>query len=140
MWYAVIMIMIYPIGIPLLYAVVLFKYAARLSMQSLCVCLSVADRSVRGSFTLISNDNISMVTPDVATRVTQCTWLLLCVLALVRASNRYRHTLSDKDTMEREAANGYPVTGDVLFLVEAYKPNYFYFEVAFMRRTAPLDE
>jgi hypothetical protein len=42
---------------------------------------------------------------------------------------KHRETLVDPVAMAREAANGYPVTGSILFLVECYKPEYYYFEV-----------
>jgi len=40
-----------------------------------------------------------------------------------------RETLRDQDAMDRELLNGFPSVGHIKFLVEAYKPKYFFFEV-----------
>eukprot|EP00613_Pedinella_sp_CCMP2098_P053218 CAMPEP_0171889562 /NCGR_PEP_ID=MMETSP0992-20121227/43662_1 /TAXON_ID=483369 /ORGANISM="non described non described, Strain CCMP2098" /LENGTH=363 /DNA_ID=CAMNT_0012516619 /DNA_START=420 /DNA_END=1507 /DNA_ORIENTATION=- len=40
-----------------------------------------------------------------------------------------RNILKDIGAMNRELANGYPRVSHVLFLVEAYSPEYYYFEV-----------
>jgi len=64
--YAVLMLLVYPLGIPLLYAGLLFEH---------------------------------------------------------------RDVLGNNEAMDREAANGFPTTGHLLFLIEAYKTEYLYFEV-----------
>jgi len=66
LWYAIAMILIYPVGIPLLYVSLLFNH---------------------------------------------------------------REILRNSEAMFREASNGYPTTGHLLFLTSAYKPEYYYFEV-----------
>ena len=43
---------------------------------------------------------------------------------------KHRETLGDNEAMDREIANGYPTVGHLLFLVDAYKPSYFMFEVS----------
>ena len=41
----------------------------------------------------------------------------------------HRQTVSSEAAMAIDKANGYPETRDILFLVEAYKPEFYYFEV-----------
>jgi len=41
----------------------------------------------------------------------------------------HRDVLGNNEAMDREAANGFPTTGHLLFLIEAYKTEYLYFEV-----------
>ena len=54
---------------------------------------------------------------------------------------RKRETLCDPIAMDREVANNFPTVGSLVFLVESYKPEFWYFEVCtdnnFMSR-APL--
>jgi len=40
-----------------------------------------------------------------------------------------RATLSDPQAMDREMTHGYPTVGHVLFLTEAYKPQFYFWEV-----------
>jgi len=42
---------------------------------------------------------------------------------------QHRFTLSDANAIAREAKEDYPTIGHLIFLVESYKPEYYYFEV-----------
>ena len=42
---------------------------------------------------------------------------------------QHRYTLFDADAVAREAKEDFPTIGHLIFLVEAYKPRYYYFEV-----------
>jgi len=42
---------------------------------------------------------------------------------------RHRATLSDPSALASEVSKGSPATGHLAFLVEAYKPEYYWFEV-----------
>jgi len=42
---------------------------------------------------------------------------------------QHRYTLSDADAIAREAKEGFPTIGHLIFLVEAYKPKYYFYEV-----------
>jgi hypothetical protein len=46
----------------------------------------------------------------------------------------HRSTLTDQGAMDREASNMFPTVGHIVFLIGAYKPEYFWFEVRFMSR------
>ena len=41
----------------------------------------------------------------------------------------HKHTVSDQKAMDREHANGLPTVGHLIFLVESYKAEFYYFEV-----------
>ena len=43
---------------------------------------------------------------------------------------KHRETLGDNEAMDREIAAGYPTVGHLSFLVDAYKPSFFMFEVS----------
>ena len=42
---------------------------------------------------------------------------------------KHRKVLSNEDQMKKEAEDHFPTTGHILFLVEAYKYEYYWFEV-----------
>ena len=43
---------------------------------------------------------------------------------------KHREMLGDNEAMDQEEASGYPNVGHLVFLVDAYKPAFFMFEVS----------
>ena len=59
--------------------------------------------------------------------VSSCTGIPLLYASILL---KHRETLGDNKAMDQEIAAGYPTVGHLSFLVDAYKPSFFMFEVS----------